>query len=191
MTAPDPKTPDGTNPAGTSSNAPAFTDQLTAQEIARLKGLLADSTAENTRLKTQVQELEGQVDAATQKALEDRAAAAEAERDRLKGEIDKRAADDQRTAQTTALTGKVRDPEAALALAERFPDLKDKDGNPSVEAIIGKYPYLAPEGTTTPTAPSGAGGTQAPATTTLDKAVESGSAADINAAFDQALKGGN
>lgn len=189
MTAPEPKSPDGTPPVQPLTNAPAFTDQAAAREITRLNGLLTTSNAENTRLNARVQELEGEVDAAKQKELEDRAAAAEAERDRLKGEAEQRAAADQRTTQAAALKDKVRDPEAALRLLTD--DLKDKDGNPDVSKIIAKYPYLAPDGAPPTTAPNPGGGPQTPAATTLDAAVASKNPAAINAAFDAELKGEN
>lgn len=170
-------------------NAPAFTDQTTAREITRLNGLLDAERAKNAQLSSQVTALEAQMDEGKQKELEQRLTALEAENATLKGENETLKGETTRAAQLAALAGKVRDPEAALRLLTD--ELKDKDGNPDVEKLIGRYAFLAPEGVTTATAPNGAGGTQAPAATTLDKAVESKDPAAINAAFDAELKGGN
>lgn len=187
MTAPDkPETP----AQPTSPNAPAFVpDQSAAQEITRLNGLLDAERAKTTQLTAQVTALEGQVDDTKAKDLEARLSALEAENATLKGENDTLKGDKTRAEQLGQLSGKVRDPEAALKLLTD--DLKNADGTPDVEKIIGKYPYLAPEGTTTPTAPSGAGGPQTPAATTLDAAVASKDTAAINSAFEAELKGGN
>ncbi|GGO24780.1 hypothetical protein [Deinococcus humi] len=177
-----------TTPApATTTNAPAFTDHEAAREITRLNGLLEASRAENTTLREQVQTLEGQVDETKQKDLEARLTALEAENSTLKGENEKLTGEKALGEQVSALTGKVRDPEAALKLLTD--DLKTADGKPDIEKIISKYPYLAPEGQTTPNAPSGGGGPQNSGPATLDAAVTSKDTSAINAAFDAELKG--
>lgn len=188
MTAPEkPADALAAPPVSTSPNAPAFTDQSAAREITRLNGLLEASRAENATLQARVQDLEGQVDETKTKDLEARLAALETERETLRTENETLKGDAARAAQLAALSGRVRDPEAALRLLSD--DLKDKDGNPDVEKLIGRYAFLAPEGVTTPTAPSGGGGPQTGAATNLDKAVESKDVGAINAAFDAELKG--
>lgn len=189
MTLPEPKPGETQNPqpGAPSPNAPAFVDQTAAREIARLNGLLETSRAENATLQQRVQALEGQVDETKQKELEQRLSTLETERETLRTENETLKGEKVRAEQLGKLSGKVRDPDAALRLLTD--DLKDKDGNPDVEKIIGKYPYLAPEGVTTPTAPSGAGGPQTGPATNLDKAVESKDVGAINAAFEAELKG--
>lgn len=171
------------------TNAPAFTDQTAAREITRLTGLLEQATKEKTDLQARVQALEATVDDTKNKDLEQRLAALEAENATLKTERDTLATTQARAALLADLTGKVRDPEAVAALMTD--ELRTKDGKPDVEAIIAKYPYLAPEGVQVTTAPNGAGGVQTTAATNLDKAVESKDAASINAAMDAELKGAN
>ncbi|GBF05852.1 hypothetical protein DAERI_060112 [Deinococcus aerius] len=190
MTAPEPNPKPADAPATTetpSPNAPAFVDRSAAREIARLTGLLEASEAKNTTLQQRVQDLEGQVDSTKQQEMEQRIAALEAENGTLKGENESLKGEAARSTQLAALAGKVRDPEAALRLLTD--DLKDKDGNPDVEKIIGRYAFLAPEGVSTATAPNGGGGLQTSAPTNLDRAVESKDATAINAAFDAELKG--
>lgn len=182
---PAPVTPPVTPP--TPTNAPAFVQHDPAQEIARLNRLLEKANTDKATLQTRMQELEGQVDQAKQQELEQRLSVLEQENTTLKGENQTLKDTQTRAATLAELTGKVRDPEAALALLTD--DLRTKEGTPNVDAILVKYPYLAPEGTTTATAPNGGGGTQPAATTTLDTAVASKDPAAINAAFDAELKG--
>ncbi|BDP42914.1 hypothetical protein DAETH_28830 [Deinococcus aetherius] len=187
MTAPNPD-PKPTDASVETGPAPApAADDTAAREIARLNGLLETSRAENATLQQRVQDLEGQVDETKQKELQDRLTALEGENATLKGENERLTGEATRSGQLAALAGKVRDPEATLRLMTD--DLKDKDGNPDIEKIIGRYAFLAPEGVTTATAPSGGGGPQTPATTSLDAAVASKDPGAINAAFDAELKG--
>lgn len=184
-TTPAVTAPAVTTPATT--NAPAFTDLSAAREITRLSGLLDQANKDKSDLQIRVQALEGQVDEKKTQELEQRLNALEKENGELKTERDTLQAAQTRAELLGTLAGKVRDPEAALALLTE--DLRTKDGKPDVEAIITKYPYLAPEGVTAATAPNGAGGVQVPAVTNLDKAVESKDVTAINTAFNAELKG--
>ncbi len=189
MTAPENKPADA--PVTTTTNAPAFVDHsaAAAAEITRLNGLLAAEQAKTSTLETRVQELEVQVDSTKSQELEQRLAALEAENATLKTERDTLATTQARANLLADLAGKVRDPEAVAVLMTD--ELRLKDGKPDVEAIIAKYPYLAPEGVQQATAPNGAGGVQTTAATNLDKAVETKDASAINAAMDAELKGAN
>lgn len=177
--------------AETPANAPAFVPDRTAdaalREIARLTRERDEARTELTTLQRRVQELEGQVDNTKQQELEQRLAALEAERDSLRSENETLKGNAARAEQLAALAGKVRDPEAALRLLTD--DLKDDKGNPDVEKLLGRYAFLAPDGATTPTAPSGGGGPQSGAVTNLESAVASRDTAAINAAFEAELKG--
>lgn len=87
----------------------------------------------------------------------------------------------------TELKGKVSDVDAAMKLLDPEKHL-NSDGSVNLDSLRGQYPSLYIQ-QMTPTAPDGGGGSYfSSAATSLESAVQSGSAPLINYAFGQELK---
>lgn len=188
MTAPENTNPPAPAPA---PNAPAFQPAETmalARENARLLSELNAATTERDQLKTKVADLETKVNSSKEAELQTQLDALKAEKDALAAEVATFKERDTTAERTKLLDGKVSDVNLALRVLDPAKHL-NSDGSLKVDALYADFPTLAPAGITTPTAPDGGGGSQRPAAgaPTLERAVESGSIADINAAFDAAL----
>lgn len=182
-TTPGDTTPENTTPplVEDAGNVTPSPDRETLEGLRRERNTAREQLAQ---AQARVQELEATMDATKQTELEQQLAEARAENERLKGE--------QTTAQRrAALDGKVANVDLALRALDPAKHL-DKDGNVKVEALLADFPQLSTTAATAATAPDGGGGTQSAAgTLDLDAAVNSKDTAAINAAFDEALKGGN
>ncbi|ANC72957.1 phage scaffolding protein [Deinococcus radiodurans] len=188
MTAPENTTPP---PAPAPSNAPAFqpTETLAlARENARLAAELQTVTTERDQLKGQVTDLEVKVNSSKEAELQQQLDAMKAENETLKTKVSTFEERDTTAERTKLLDGKVSDVQLALRVLDPEKHL-NADGTLKTDALYTDFPSLAPAGITTPTAPDGGGGSQrtAAGATSLDRAVQGGSLADINAAFDAAL----
>lgn len=178
-------------PAPAPSNAPAFqpTETLAlARENARLAAELQTVTTERDQLKGQVTDLEVKVNSSKEAELQQQLDAMKAENETLKTKVSTFEERDTTAERTKLLDGKVSDVQLALRVLDPEKHL-NADGTLKTDALYTDFPSLAPAGITTPTAPDGGGGSQrtAAGATSLDRAVQGGSLADINAAFDAAL----
>ncbi|MDO4246221.1 MAG: hypothetical protein Q4C89_09375 [Deinococcus sp.] len=172
-------------------NAPAFQpaeSMALARENARLLSELNAATTERDQLKTKVADLETKVNSSKEAELQTQLDALKAEKEALAAEVATFKERDTTAERTKLLDGKVSDVQLALRVLDPEKHL-NSDGSLKVDALYTDFPSLAPAGVTTPTAPDGGGGSQrtAAGAPTLERAVESGSIADINAAFDAAL----
>lgn len=186
---PDETTTTTTPPAN--GNAPSFqpTETLAlARENARLSAELQTATAERDQLRGKVTDLEAKVNSSKETELQAQLDALKAEKDALAAEVSTFKERDTTAERTKQLDGKVSDVQLALRVLDPEKHL-NADGTLKTDALYTDFPSLAPAGVTTPTAPDGGGGSQrtAAGATSLDRAVQGGSLADINAAFDAAL----